>query len=255
MSGLAKAFFFLAVVFALTALAWMAFLRSVVERELRAATGFDVRIAALAANPFTGRLVVRGLIMNNPPEYPSPGFLQLRELTAQANWFTFVSGDRAVIDDMDLDVAKLEIIRLHDGKTNVGECSDGLSMGALSAPAAVEKPAKYLIKRLRIRLGQLVIGDYTGGKSDRKTYALDIDHTYLNVTDSKQLLAPDVVRTLYSFGLHHDVAQLLPGEFGRALAGAVDGAAQVGSKVKDVSQKSGEYLKGLFDKLEQSPKP
>lgn len=74
------------------------------------------------------------------------------------------------------------------------------------------------------------------------------------MTDTRQLLVPGVVRTLQSFGLHHDVARLLPGDFGAALAAAVGGVAQVGEGVKDTVKKAGQDLKGLFEKLEQSPK-
>ena len=100
-----------------------------------------------------------------------------------------------------------------------------------------------------------MIEDDTGSKPDKKTYNLNLDHSYTNVSDARQLLVPDVVHTLYSFGLHHDTAKLLPGDFGVALATAVDGVTLVGARVKDATQKTGEYLKGLFDKLEQSPKP
>ena len=88
-----------------------------------------------------------------------------------------------------------------------------------------------------------------------KTYNLNIDHTFSNMTDPKQLLVPEVVRSLYSFGLRRDTEQLLPGDFGRALADAVGAAAHVGAKLKDATQKTGEYFKGLLDKLEQSAKP
>ena len=36
------------------------------------------------------------------------------------------------------------------------------------------------------------------------------------------------MKTLHGFGLHHEVSELLPGDFGRALADAVGGVAQVG---------------------------
>ena len=94
MSGIAKACLLLGGLFALAALAWMAFLPAIVEGELRAATGFDFRITVLAANPFTGRVVVRGLAARNPPAYLSPDFVVLRELRADVDVFSWVFTDR-----------------------------------------------------------------------------------------------------------------------------------------------------------------
>jgi len=257
---MAKAWLFFGILFALVALAWMAFLPAIVEHELQAYTGFDVRIQVLAVNPLTGHAVVRGLIVHNPEGYPIPDFIELRGLEAEIETFSVVFGDRLVIDSLDLDAAKLAVIRRHDGRTNFGDFissyrrrSPGADPGAKPPP---ETPARrYLIKKLRLRLGQLVIADYTGNKADVRTYSFNIDHSYSNVSDPRQLLVPDVIHTLYSFGLHHDAAQLLPGDFGRALADGVDTVAQVGAKAKDAAKRTGDYVKGLLDKLEQSAKP
>jgi len=249
-----KALLILATLLAIAALAWMAFLPAFAERELRAVTGFDIRVPILSANPLTGRLYVQGLTAKNPSGYPSPDFVEIHSLQADVQVFSLLFGDRVVIDNLDLNVGTLDIIRLHDGKSNVGQCSDAFSPPM--APGTPAAPARrYLVKRLHIRMEKLVIEDYTGFNPEKKVYNLNIDHAYTDVSDARQLLVPDVVRTLYSFGLHHDTARLLPGDFGVALAAGVDGVAQVGSKVKDVTHKTGEYLKGLLDKLEQSPKP
>jgi len=74
------------------------------------------------------------------------------------------------------------------------------------------------------------------------------------VTGPSQLLVPGGVRSLHAFGLRHDIARLLPGEFGSALASAVGGAAHLGAEVKEATKKTGEIIKGLIDKLDQTPK-
>jgi len=260
LSRAAKACLLLGGLFALGALAWMAFLPALVEGELRSVTGFDVRVAVLAANPFTGRVLARGLAAKNPPGYPTPDFVTLRELKADVNVFSWIFTDRIVINELDVDAEKVVIVRQRGGKSNAGDFAAAFSRGGGApsggpAAAAPRGPARYLIRKLHIRLGQLVIADYSGPRPDGSSYDLNIDHTYVNVSSARQLLVPEVVRSLTSFGLHHDAAQLLPGDFGRALADAVGGAADVGAKLKDAGQKAGKYLKGLFDKLEQSGKP
>jgi hypothetical protein len=244
---------FLAALSAVGALAWMFFLPRVVEHELRAITGFDVRLAVLKADPFTGRVVVRGLTAKNPPSYPSPDFFELRELRADVNLFSFFS-DRIVVNELDVNTAKVALVRQHDGTSNAVAFMKAFSGGTTPAQVA-PKPRKYLVKRLHIRLEELYVADYTGLAIDKKTYKLNIDQTYLNVTDPRQLLVPQVINTLYSFGFHHDFAKLLPGDFGQALANTMGGVAHVGSALKGTLQKAGDSLKGTWDKLEQSPKP
>lgn len=244
----------LGVLFALASLAWMVFLPGIVQRELRESTGFDFRVAVLKVDPFTGRVVVQGLSAMNPKGYPSPDFVELRELRADVNVYSWMFSEHVVINELDVDTEKIVIIRRHDGKSNAGDFMAAFS-GGPAAAAPAPRHRDYFVRKLRIRLGELSVEDYTGSKVDKKTYKLSIDQSYTNVSDPKQLLVPGVVRSLHSFGLHHDVARLLPGEFGQALAGAVGGMAQVGAVLEGVVHKTGETLKGALDKLDQSPKP
>ena len=259
MSSAVKTCFFLGGVFALAALLWMVFLPTVVEHELRAVTGFDFRVAVLTANPFTGRVVVRGLAVNNPPGYPTPDFVQLRRLTAEVELFSWMFSGRIVVDDLDLDTGKIVLVRRRDGRTNAGDfmaafTRSGSGPAAGPGPSAPPKPTRYLVRKLHLRIDQLVVADYSGAKLDERTYGLNIDQTYVDVTGPRQLLVPGFVRSLQAFGLRHDIGRLIPGDFGSALAAAVGGAAHIGEEVKGVGKKTGEYLKGLLDKLEQSPK-
>jgi len=248
-SWAAKLCVFLAAVLAIVALSWMIFLPAVVDRELRAITGFEFHVAVLTANPFTGRVVVRGLSARNPSTYPDPGFVEVRGIRAVVDMFSSASGGQITVDELDLDTDSIEIIRRHDGRSNAADFMAAFS-GA-PAPGATVPPSVrrgFLVKRLHLRLDRLVVVDYTGSKPDRRTYDLRIDQSYTDVSDTRQILVPEVVKKLHDFGLHHDVAQLLPGDFGTALAGAVGGAAYVGSAIHGVAKK-------LLDTLDQKPKP
>jgi hypothetical protein len=262
-SRAAKFCLFFGGILALAALAWMLFLPKVVEHELSSVTGFDFRVEVLTANPLTGRVVVRGLAVRNPPACPMPDFVQLRLLRADVEVFSSMFSGRIVIDDLDLDIGKISLVKLRDGTTNAGAFMAafkrrGPGSGApapSSGPPAPAKPIRYLVKKLHLRIDQLIVADYSGSSVDEKAYGLDIDQTYIDVTGPRQLLVPGVVNSLHAFGLRHDVARLLPGDFGNALAAAVGGAAHLGTEVKDAGKKTGDYLKGLLDKLEQTPKP
>jgi hypothetical protein len=254
---IAKAALLLAGLLALVALAWMLLLPSVVEHELRELTGFDVKVAALAANPFTGHVFAKGFVAKNPPAYPKPGFIEVREVRADMSLFSLAFSERILVNDLDVDIDTVELVRRHDGRSNAVDFATAFT-GPLAAPSPstpLGKHTRYLVRRLHVRLDRLIVEDYTGSKSYEKTYDVRIDQRYTNVIDSRQLLSPDVVKTLHSFGLHHEVSELLPGDFGRALADAVGGAAQVGAKMQDTLRKTGDAVKGVIDKLDQSPKP
>jgi hypothetical protein len=234
------------------ALCWVFLLPSLVDRELSSITGFEFKVAVLRVNPFTGRVVVRGLSASNPSDFPKPNFVVLRELDAQVELFALLSG-KHVVDNLVINVETIELVRRHDGKTNAGVFMAAFSPAKpAGAPASAPpspppppaKPTPYLVKHLHIILDQLVVADYTGAKPEEKSYGLHIDRIYNNVTSPRQLIVPDVMQTLRSFGLHHDIAALLPGDFGKALATAVGSAAAVGSGVKNA-------VKGFWEKLEQ----
>jgi hypothetical protein len=253
---MAKWLLALGIVVALFALAWMTLLPAIVEHELRSITGFDIKVQVLRVNPITGRVVVRGLYARNPANFPKPDFLVLRELDAQIELFPLLSG-KHVVDNFLLNVETIALVRRHDGKTNAGVFMAAFSSpkpAAAGPPSAPAPSTPYLIKHLHIVLDKLVVADFSGGTPDEKTYSLHIDRIYNNVTSARQLLVPDVMQTLRSFGLHHDIASLLPGDFGKALAGAVGDAAALGSGVKDAVKKTSQGLKGFFEKLEQTPK-
>ncbi|HEY1793066.1 MAG TPA: hypothetical protein VGG34_09110 [Opitutaceae bacterium] len=244
----------LAAVVALGCVAWTRMLPGFVERQLDAATGFDVRVRVLSANPLTGRIAVRGLSATNPRSYPASGFIELRSLDADVNAFSWFTG-RVVIDNLDIDTAKLVLIRQRNGTSNASQFIAAFSSRPQAASGPPPKPMQYLIKRLRIRLSELDIEDYSGITTFKRTYKLNIDQSYTDVSNPRQLIVPGVVRTLYNFGLHRYIAQLLPGDFGRALDAAVGSAAKLGSDVTGAAKHAGSVLRGLFDKLEQSPKP
>jgi hypothetical protein len=251
-----KSLLILGAFFALCALAWMAFLPVVAEHEMRAVTGFDIRMRVVAVDPFTGNVVIRGLTAKNPAEYPDPDFIELRSMSADVGVFSVLFSDRIVVDNLDLDIAKMEIVRLHDGRTNTGAFMASFKGGGTGAPTTpAHKAPAYLVKKLHVRFDQLVVLDESGSKSDKSTYDLHINEDFINITGPGQLLVPSIVKDLHAFGLHHDVSGLLPGEFGNALAVAVGGAATVGGKIKNAATDAGDYLKGALDKLEQKAKP
>ena len=66
---LGKLLFLLVLLLAVAALAWAFFLPQIVTTALHKRTQFDVTVSELTANPFTSRVVIRGLVLRNPSSF------------------------------------------------------------------------------------------------------------------------------------------------------------------------------------------
>jgi hypothetical protein len=210
------------------------------EYELRRITGFDVRMATLYVNPLTGHVTVRGLA-NNPPTYPVPDFIVLRSFLADVEVYPWFSSHRIVVDRADLDIERVVFVRRRDGKSNVSEL-----MAAFSGPPDA-KPTQYLIKHLRLRVGDLVVATYVKGVKDEKVYHLELDQSYENVTDWRQLLVPSFLKKLSLFSLRDDLASLLPSGLTKTLRSAI---ADLAAHAKSTEKKTEKYLKDSEKKAE-----
>ena len=251
----------LVVLGAAAALAWMLFLPVVVADQIRARTGFAVSVASLSCNAFTGKLAVRGLVVRNPASFPVSDFVELREFSGEADVWSLFS-DRFVVEHLTVDVRRVTLVRRADGRSNAEVFRQNLSgpPGAAAtppAPGASAPPARqFLIRRLALRFDQLVVADHTRTKPVVEEFPLGLDQHYANLTDAKQLLVPEVLRRLAAANLPPALGGWVPGDFGRALGVAVEGASARGTELlKDAGQTATDLFKGLREKLEESRKP
>ena len=263
----------LVVVGALGALAWMLLLPEYLTQQIQSRTGFDATVSSLSCNPFTGRLAIRGLVLTNPASFATGDFLQLREFRAVGDVWSLVS-DRISLDELTLDLRRIALVRRADGRSNAELFAQNLGFApapaaapavgpsptAPAAPAtsnAAPSPAKsFRIRRLAIRVDQLVLADYSGAAPGVKQYDLAVDQHYEDVTEPKQILVPEVLRRVAAENLGPLLAGLVPGDLGRVLGDSARSAARSGEAlIKDAGSQATDLLHGLREKLEQSKKP
>jgi hypothetical protein len=257
----------LAALFAAGAIAWMLFLPLWITGGIRDRTGFGATVASVSCNPFTGRLVIRGLVLTNPAGFLPGDFLQLREFRADGDLWSFLS-DRIVLDELVIDVRKAAIVRRADGRSNVElfEQSLGFAPSVSTATnAAGAKPApgttaaagrKFLIRSLALRFDELLIVDASPTTPEYHDYHLAVEQHYREVTAAKQLLVPDVLRRVAAENLGPVLARLVPGDFGRAFGDGARGAAHSGeAMLQEAGAQAKGFLRDLREKLDQSQKP
>ncbi len=235
----------LAVLFAVLALAWMLFLPALVAGMVHTRTGFEVRIGSLYANPLTAEVRLQGLVVKNPSSFPRSDFIDVRACTLKARPISLLK-KRLEVEDATVDVAEIAVVRDQHGQVNARLFEAGLAGSQAKAQAsqgqATQKDDKtgareFLIKHLLIRLDRLVVADYSlPGQPMVREYNLNLSHTYENVTNVGELVAPFASKVSGTPGV---LEGLLPD-----LQKALRGAGQV-------LRRAGEKSEGLFESLEK----
>lgn len=249
-----KFLFVLTALCAALALAWMVALPSVFSSWVRQRTGFDVAVQSLMVNPFTGKIHARGLAINNPPTFPQPEFLQVREFVLEAAVLSLFS-DKPVLERVSMDIGLVALVKRSDGQTNAGVFRGYLASADQEvAPPSMRrsevKRKKFLIKKLEVRFDRLLVADNTGKRPVMRDYPLNIDRTYENVTDGDDLLLPASLDQVFALG--GAVGSLLPDDVSRILDDTLRSGTDL---LKKVSGSEVNPFKGFSDTLEESKKP
>jgi uncharacterized protein involved in outer membrane biogenesis len=237
---------FVAILFAVLAVAWMLLLPVAVTRLVRERTGFGVEIQSLYVNPITANVALSGLVITNPPAFPKKDFIEVRALRADLRLFSLF-GPRLEIDDAVVDVARVVIMTDAHGVINARAFQQGLAGPAGDHPqasAGAPRPEReFLIRRLQVRFDRLEIADYSRSRPEVREFDLHFNHTYENVTQAQQLAAPLAELSLPIAGA---IDAVLPGASGQLRS--------LGDRFKETGRKAGETVKGFLEALEKSLK-
>jgi hypothetical protein len=186
-------------------------------------------------------------MLGNPHAYPRKEFLQMREFEAEVELTTLFS-DKLVFRSVRFDVVLLAIVKREDGPTNVQAFQNYLAGGR--APAQPAKGRPFLIRKLEVKLDQFMVIDHSHREPAVREYALQFDRSFVNVTDTQQLLLPSSVDQLFALG--GAVGTLLPAD----VAGAIDRAVRSGTDVmRELARGNPTIAGGFTDTLEESKKP
>jgi hypothetical protein len=254
-----KLLFLLAALLAAAALAWMLFLPVMLTQQLQLRTGCAASVERFAVNPATGDVDLRGLVLANPPGFPTDKFVHLRAFTAHADLGSLLSA-RPVFDDVTVDLAEITLVKRADGATNVEVFARALD-GAPAIPAAAPvraAPSKasapavssLSIRRLTVRIEKITIADYASAEPKWRTIDAPVDRVYENVTDLEGLLGAPALGDFAPLGTI--VERLVPGVVGRSLS---DLARTGGEALREKGRTAEEKVRGLFEALEESRKP
>ncbi len=248
-----KLLLFLAFLTAVLLLVWMAFLPQIVAARIEAATGFPTRIEHLSASPFTGRVHLEGLIVENPQTFGPRTFVALNEFRADLQVPTLFKRT-LVFEAMKVDLAHAVVVTNTDGTNNLDLFNErwrGDHPPAEPTKSVADRTEpRWLIKELELSVGTIELINLTARAPSRRELRLDFDYTYRDVTAVNQLMVPALMTRMAVAGGAFE--NLLPGELGRTLG---DWLGATGGFFQSAGRRVGDTLKSLFEKLEESKKP
>ncbi len=268
---------FLLIFVVIVVCAWIFFLPPLLASTLEKRTGFSVKVDKLAIDPFRNRVDFSGLVITNPSSFLRPEFVDVRSFHARAQLDTFFT-DRLVIDDGEIDVAQVALIRNSAGTINAALFSERLlnarkpkgrpkppedpkagAPGQPKSPPATlivvpvdpNAPEKtFLIKRLVVRFEKMVVEDHTGKGPVSREYTLNFTHTYENVINTDQFVVGPFMKGFTAVG--SAITGLIPGDMSKTLGEATRSGTEL---FRETTKKTGDPFRAFMQTLEETNKP
>lgn len=220
---------------------WVKLLPKYVVSTIREKTGFAVHLAEFSANPFTGSVTIKGLVLVNPEEWGGDNFVELREFRAESSLRALFS-DRYLADEVVVDVVQVNLVRSKQGKLNALAFKNGLEGKKSSEPGTKSGPAKgFLIKRLVMKFDTLTLNDHSDLLPGTRKYKLNVDCELHDVDSVAKLLSPFSV----------SAQNVLIDTIGMFYTGSTDLLKGSAGMLLDGGKKTTETLKGLLDSLDK----
>ena len=217
---------------------WVTLLPNYLAATIRSRTGFGVRMGEFSANPFTGRVHIRDLVLTNPPAWDGDSFVELREFDAKSSVRALLAG-RYSAEVMVVDVAQVNLVKNKEGVLNARAFKDGLKGSAGDSNPAGSKA--FLIKRLALKFDTLTYNNHADLLPGTRKYHFKVDTELEDVDSVAKLLAP-----FRGAGLG-----LVTDTIGNLFRGSTDLLKGTADMIGDAGKKTGKTLKGVLDSLDK----
>lgn len=177
---------FLVCAFAMAAFGWMLLLPGLFTSVIENRTGFPATVESFYANPFTGEVRMRGLVVVNPSGFAESKFIDLQQFSAKADLFSLFSKS-PVLDMTTLDLARVTVVTNSQGANNLDLVYRRLAPASEKKAGTAGKsssasPLQFLVKNLDVRVNEVVVKDERPGKTSENVHQLAFQRSYSNVT-------------------------------------------------------------------------
>lgn len=182
--------------------------RRFAEREITARTGLPVQIESLQVGLIKPILHLRNAVVGNPPGFPVPDALKVRELYVDYDRSTLLSRDIR-LRELRLDVPLVVYVKPEEGPGNLerlggagaskkeepGGSTDSTETSTTSHPTPKDEASEPRTKRnvqideLRFKLGEVEIRQYRAGREPTLIrLPVDMERSISNVTNLEQTI-------------------------------------------------------------------
>lgn len=223
--------------------------------------GFEAEVDSFSVNPFTARVVIKGLEINNPDSFPDDTFLELAEFRGDARLFSLLGSEKQ-FEEIYVDIPEVGYVTNKDGVNNVKAFVDALQGGKKEQPKEEKpsEPLKYRIDKFTFKLGKIEVVNEKALVNKQRTINANINLEREDVTSPKDIiiaLRADFIRI--GAGELFSVLDAPLALVGQSVSALGEGAAQLGDKAAEGAKKAGEAaaegakkagdaVKGLFEK-------
>lgn len=216
-------------------------------------TGFRVDIGDIDVGVYRSIVQVKNLVLTNPPQFPHPEALAIREIYIHYDWLSLFQ-EQVHVKEVRIDVSRVVMVKPRHEKSNlevlakIGEqrADEKDSAPKPKSPPPVKKPETtgqpdkkevkqagraFKIDVMSVKLDELEVRQYRepGDKPSVINVKIKMDRTMHNVTNMQMVVSQLTSEMLVSTGVN-----------------VIDPA------IKDVADRSGDVidkLKGKFDKF------
>lgn len=191
----------------------------VAEQKIEEMTGFQASFDEIHVGLFRPVVRIGNLVLTNPPDFPHPEMLTIREVYVRYDWLSLF-GREIHLDELRIDVPRIVMVKPEGRESNV-EILTGRGGGgaapkkqepsapsqpsspgtstpsrdeapqANKAPPSVKPPRTVTIDKLRVKLGELEVRQYSrdGREPIVVPVPVGLDRTFTNVTNVEAVMA------------------------------------------------------------------
>lgn len=254
---------FLIIVVAIIALLLVAknlIAKAAVEGGVKAVTGLPLKMDKLDISLTKSYIAIEKLDLQNPKGFPERTMLNMPEIYIDYHLGDIIGGN-IHLEEVRIDMAEFVVVKNTDGTLNL-DTLKALQGDKKEGAPKEEKPKEkgeapqIQLDVLKLKLGQVVYKDYSKGGNEPavKTFKMDIQEEYTNITDPNNLVRLIVLKVMMGTPLaaltNFDLGPLQDG-LGNVLASGTKITGELfdsgSAAAKDAMNKGTEALKDLAD--------
>jgi hypothetical protein len=212
--------------------------RKSIEIATERITGFPLEVGSVNVGVFQSRVDARDIKLHNPDEFQDKLFVDMPQLSVDYQLPSMLSGVPH-INEMLINIKQLVIVKNQKGESNAMKLKGVLSTG--------DSKAKYRIGTLHLKVGTVIVKDYSKGVPIERTLPANINITYNNITEATPITRLALMTVMSQVRLPE--IGVKPEDLRKGLESVAGTAREV---VKDATKSINTASKGLLDTIKQA---